>query len=183
MGTKDQLTEALSFTLEPGETIHAWRPVVANGKVEDSAYETTLALLGPERLSGCLSRRGDRLAARCPNRTNLVVVTDRRVLWCNKSRFTGDIVVGGSDHLGALHTVDIVLPARIALAKLRFMFHDRSVVQFDLPSDHKANEFADRHPRVCSATSPSPRDPCWHSPEPLTAPGRWQITAGIRQNL
>ena len=140
MGTKDQLTEALALHLEPGEAIRAWRPVVANAKVEDSAYETTLALLGPSAFRGA-SLGAITGSGEMPDRTNLVVVTDRRVLWCNKSRFTGEVVVGGSDHLGALHAVD-VLPARIALAKLRFMFHDRSVVQFDLPSDHKANEFA-----------------------------------------
>ena len=140
MGTKDQLSEALAFTLEPGEEIRAWRPVVANGKVEDSAYQTTLALLGPSAFAGA-ARGAVTGSGEMPDRTNLVVVTDRRVLWCNKSRFTGEVVVGGSDHLGALHTVDI-MPARIALAKLRFMFHDRSVVQFDLPSDHKAQEFA-----------------------------------------
>jgi hypothetical protein len=140
MGTKEQLTAALNGHLEPGEEIRAWRPVVANGKVEDSAYQTTLALLGPSAFRGA-SLGAVTGSGEMPDRTNLVVVTDRRVLWCNKSRFTSDIVVGGSDHLGALHTVDIV-PARIALAKLRFMFHDRSVVQFDLPSDHKANEFA-----------------------------------------
>ncbi len=140
MGSKDQLTTALATHLEPGETIRAWRPVVANGKVEDSAYQTTLALLGPSAFLGA-SRGAVTASGEMPDRTNLVVVTDRRVLWCNKSRFTSEIVVGGSDHLASLHTVDI-LPARIALAKLRFMFHDRSVVQFDLPSDHKANEFA-----------------------------------------
>ncbi|MEM9467554.1 MAG: hypothetical protein AAGA90_19420 [Actinomycetota bacterium] len=140
MGTKDQLTDALALHLEPGEQIQAWRPVVANAKVEDSAYETTLALLGPSAFRGA-SLGAVTGSGEMPDRTNLVIVTDRRVIWCNKSRFTGEIAVGGSDHLGALHTVDI-LPARIALAKLRFMFHDRSVVQFDLPSDHKANEFA-----------------------------------------
>ena len=36
----------------------------------------------------------------------------------------------------------MVRPARIALAKLKFVFHDGSVVQFDLPSDHKAEQFA-----------------------------------------
>jgi hypothetical protein len=35
-----------------------------------------------------------------------------------------------------------VVPARVALAKLRFTFHDRCVAHFDLPSDHKAAEFA-----------------------------------------
>ena len=140
MGTKDQLTDALALHLEPGEEIRAWRPVVANAKVEDSAYQTTLALLGPSAYRAA-SRGAVTNGGEMPNRTNLVVVTDRRVLWCNKSRINGEIVVGGSDHLGALHSVDIV-PARIALAKLRFMFHDRSVVQFDLPSDHKAGEFA-----------------------------------------
>ncbi len=140
MGSKEHLEEALALMLEPGETIEAWRPVVANGKVEDSAYQTTLALLGPSVFSGA-ARGAVTSGGAMPDRTNLVVVTDRRVLWCNKSRFNGEVAVGGSDSLGALHTVDIV-PARIALAKLRFVFHDRSVVQFDLPSDHKANEFA-----------------------------------------
>lgn len=140
MSSKEQLEEALEFVLEPGENIEAWRPVVANGRVEDSAYQTTLALLGPSVFSrhaqGAIANSGE-----MPERTNLVVVTDRRVLWCNKSRFNGEIIVGGSDSLGSLHTVSII-PARIALAKLRFTFHDRSVVQFDLPSDHKATEFA-----------------------------------------
>ncbi|MEM9202949.1 MAG: hypothetical protein AAGC53_14900 [Actinomycetota bacterium] len=141
MGSKDQLTEELSAHLEPGETVVAWRPVVANGKVEDSAYETTLALLGPSVFRGA-SLGAVTGSGEMPDRTNLVVVTDRRVLWCNKSRFGSEIGVGGSDHLGAILTIDII-PARIALAKLRFLFHDRSVVQFDLPSDHKAEEFAD----------------------------------------
>ncbi len=140
MGTREHLTEQLSIMLEPGESIEAWRPVVANGKVEDSAYQTTLALLGPSAFSGA-ARGVVTSSGEMPDRTNLVVITDRRVLWCNKSRFNGDVIVGGSDHLGSLHTVDIV-PARIALAKLRFLFHDRSVVQFDLPSDHKAIDFA-----------------------------------------
>ncbi|MDG1366782.1 MAG: hypothetical protein P8I99_00335 [Acidimicrobiales bacterium] len=140
MGTKDQLIEALSFTLEPGETIQTWRPVVTNGKVAESTYQTTLALLGPSAY--CAATRGAVASVgEVPSRTNLVVVTDRRVLWCNKTRINGEIVVGGSDHLDALHSVDIV-PARIALAKLRFVFHDGSVVQFDLPSDHRADDFA-----------------------------------------
>jgi hypothetical protein len=37
--------------LEPGERIEAFRPVVANGKFEDRAYEKTLALLGPSIFS------------------------------------------------------------------------------------------------------------------------------------
>ena len=57
MGTKDQLSEALAFTLEPGEEIRAWRPVVANAKVEDSAYQTTLALLGLGLLGAGVARR------------------------------------------------------------------------------------------------------------------------------
>jgi hypothetical protein len=140
MGNKEQLAAALESVLEAGERIEAWRPVVANGRVEDSAYQTTLALLGPSVFSrhaqGAIANSGE-----MPDRTNLVIVTDRRVLWCNKSRFNGEIVVGGSDSLGSLHLVSVT-PARIALAKLLFTFHDRSVVQFDLPSDHKAAEFA-----------------------------------------
>ncbi|MEZ5168228.1 MAG: hypothetical protein R2695_17760 [Acidimicrobiales bacterium] len=140
MSTKGQIEEALGSALEPGERVEAWRPVVANGKVEDRAYETTLALLGPSVFktasAGAMTGEGA-----MPNHTNLVVVTDRRVLWCNKGRIGNQITVGGFDALGAVHKVDIV-PARIALAKLRFTFADWSVVQFDLPSDHRASEFA-----------------------------------------
>jgi hypothetical protein len=140
MSTRDQIEEALNGMLEPGERVSAFRPVVANGKVEDRAYETTLALLGPSVFSsasqGAMTGEGA-----MPKDTNLVVVTDRRVLWCQKGRIGNDIVVGGSDSLGAVHKAEIV-PARIALAKLKFTFADWSVVQFDLPSDHRAPDFA-----------------------------------------
>lgn len=140
MSTREQIEDALSSTLEPGEKVAAFRPVVTGGKVEDRAYETTLAMLGPSVFNSASegTMTGD---GAMPNRTNLVVVTDRRVLWCQKGRIGNEIVVGGSDALGAVHQVDIV-PARIALAKLRFTFADWSVVQFDLPSDHRAAEFA-----------------------------------------
>ena len=140
MSTREQIEQAVKATLEPGERVEAFRPVVAGGKVEDRAYETTLAMLGPSVFSsasqGAMTGEGA-----MPSRTNLVVVTDRRVLWCQKGRMGNEIIVGGSDSLGAVHQVDIV-PARIALAKLRFTFADWSVVQFDLPSDHRAADFA-----------------------------------------
>ena len=140
MGAKENLKESLKSFLEAGERIETWRSVVANGRVEDSSYQTTLALLGPSIFSqhaqGHIASSGE-----VPERTNLVVVTDRRVLWCKKSRLNSEVTVGGSDSLGSLHTVSVV-PARVALAKLRFTFHDRSVAHFDLPSDHKAAEFA-----------------------------------------
>lgn len=137
--TKDQIEDALRSELEPGETVVAFRPVVANGKVEDAAFETSLALLGPSVFSVAAqgSVTGD---GSVPKSTNLMVVTDRRVLWCNKGRIGNDISIGGSDALGAVHDVQIV-PARIALAKIRITFADHSVVQFDLPSDHRADEF------------------------------------------
>lgn len=140
MSTREQIEQALSAALEPGERVEAFRPVVAGGKVEDRAYETTLAMLGPSVFSSAAqgAMTGD---GAMPNRTNLVVVTDRRVLWCQKGRIGNEIAVGGSDSLGAVHQVDII-PARIALAKLRFTFADWSVVQFDLPSDHRATDFA-----------------------------------------
>ena len=141
MSSKDQITEALRSELEPGETIVTFRPVVANGKVEDKTYDTSLALLGPSVFAlaaqGAITAEGT-----VPKNTNLVVVTDRRVLWCSKGRLGSDISVGGSDALGAVQRVEVV-PARIALAKLRVTFADRSVVQFDLPSDHKVDDFAD----------------------------------------
>lgn len=139
MGTNKQITDALGSQLEPGEKVIASRPVVANAKIEDGTFETTLALLGPSVFvaAGAAAIVG---GGTLPERTNLVVVTDRRVLWCTKGRLSSEIEIGGSDPLGAVHRVEVVA-ARIALAKLRFKFHDRSVVQFDLPSDHKAEEF------------------------------------------
>ena len=141
MSTREQIEDALSATLEPGERVETFRPVVAGGKVEDRTYETTLALLGPSVFSrasqGSMTSEGA-----VPERANLVVITDRHVLWCHKSRIGNEIVICGSDSLGAVHQVDVV-PARIALAKLRFTFADRSVAQFDLPSDHRAGDFAD----------------------------------------
>jgi hypothetical protein len=141
MGTKQQLESALEAQLDAGEQVKAWRPVVTNGRVEDSAYQTTLALLGPSVFAGAAGGTvtGD---GTMPRSTNLVVVTDRRLLWCSKSRMSNETVALGSDSLATVDSVEFV-PARIVLAKLRFIFHDRSVVQFDLPSDHKATEFAD----------------------------------------
>ena len=139
MSTAEQIQDALSTVLEPGERVEAFRPVVS-GKTEDRAYETTLALLGPSvfnrAANGAMTGDGA-----MPTKTNLVVVTDRRVLWCHKARIGNEIIVGGSDSLGAVHQVEII-PARIALAKLRFTFADWSVAQFDLPSDHRATDFA-----------------------------------------
>ena len=142
MGTKRQIKAALETALEPGESIEAWRPVVANAKVEEGSFETTLALLGPSVFIGAAHGAVTADGA-VPARTNLVVVTDRRILWCNKSRLSNEIALGGADPLGAIQHVDIV-PARIALAKLRFTFHDSSVAQLDLPSDHGAEAFADQ---------------------------------------
>jgi hypothetical protein len=140
MGTK-QLDEALTGDLEPGETVVASRPVVTNGRVEDATYQTTLALLGPSVFAGAAAGTvtGD---GSIPRNTNFVVVTDRRLLWCHKSRLGNETEVLGADSLATINAVEVV-PARIALAKLRFTFHDWSVVQFDLPSDHRAAEFAD----------------------------------------
>ncbi len=140
MSTRDQIEEALRTMLEPGERVEAFRPLVANGKVEDRAYETTLALLGPS-VFGSASRGTMTGEGAMPKSTNMVVVTDRRVLWCNKGRIGNDITVVGADALGAVHQVEVI-PARIALAKIRFTFADWSVVQFDLPSDHRAADFA-----------------------------------------
>lgn len=141
MGMKQQITEALSAKLEPGEHVLTWRQVVANAKIDSGDFDTTLALLGPSvyvaAIAGAVVGQGS-----LPARTNLVVVTDRRLLWCSKNRLGNEIVVGGADPLGALATAEIVA-ARIALAKLRFTFRDGSSVQFDLPSDHRVDEFVD----------------------------------------
>ncbi len=140
MSTK-QLDDAVAADLQPGETVVTSRPVVTNGRLEDATYETTLALLGPSVFAGAATGTvtGD---GSIPRNTNLVVVTDRRLLWCHKARLGNAIEVLGADSLATVHTVEVV-PARIALAKLRVTFHDWSFVQFDLPSDHKADEFVD----------------------------------------
>ena len=101
MSTREQVEQALSATLEPGERVEAFRPVVAGGKVEDRAYETTLAMLGPSVFSsasqGAMTGEGA-----MPDRTNLVVVTDRRVLWCSKGRMGNDIVIAQACAAGNL---------------------------------------------------------------------------------
>lgn len=138
MSTTEQIRDALQTVLEPGERVEAFRSVVT-AKVEERTYETSLAMLGPSvfnRAAGG-SMTGD---GAVPDRTNFVVVTDRRLLWCHKSRLGNEITVGGSDSLGALAAVESV-PARVALAKLRFVFADRAVAQFDLPSDHRIDDF------------------------------------------
>ena len=90
---------------------------------------TTLAATGSVTADGAV-----------PRSTNFLVVTDRRLLWCQKPRLGGEPEVLGADALAAVDGVELI-PARIALAKLRIAFHDGSTVQFDLPSDHRADEF------------------------------------------
>lgn len=139
MGTNQQLEAALIDDLEPGETVATWRTVVANGRVHDGNLDTNLALMGPAVYVGAAS--GAVTADRqVPKNTNLVVVTDRRVLWCRKPRFSGAVELLGADSLATVESVDVD-PARIVLAKLRITFHDRTVARFDLPTDHKVEEF------------------------------------------
>lgn len=139
--TTKQLDDAVQADLQPGEVVVTARPVVTNGRLEDAGYETTLALLGPSVFAGASTGTvtGD---GSIPRSTNLVIVTDRRILWCHKARLGNDVEVLGSDSLVTVLAIEVV-PARIALAKLRVTFHDSSVVQFDLPSDHKVEEFVD----------------------------------------
>lgn len=140
MSSREQIEDELQGALAPGERVQSWRQVVS-GKVEDAAFETSLAMLGPSVFSGA-THGAMTGAGSLPRNTNMVVVTDRRLLWCHKGLIGNEISVGGSDPLGALRAVELV-PARIVLAKVRFVFVDHSVVQFDLPSDHRATEFAD----------------------------------------
>lgn len=139
MGTNQDLEAALIDELEPGERVHAWRTVVANGRVDDGDFETNLALLGPAVYAGAAAGTvtADRMV---PKSTNLVVITDRRILWCRKPRFSGAPELLGADSLATVGSVEVD-PARIALAKLRITFHDRTVARFDLPTDHKVDEF------------------------------------------
>ena len=103
MSTPEQIEEALRTMLDPGERVEAARSVVAKGRVEDRAFQTTLAMLGPSVFNsaadGAMTGEGA-----IPRSTNLVVVTDRRLLWCNKSRIGSEIVVAGSDSLGAVRS-------------------------------------------------------------------------------
>jgi len=139
VGTRQQLEEALSSDLENGESVVAWRPVLSNGRLEDRKYITTLALLGPT-VYAAAARGALASGGQMPDHVNLVVITDQRVLWCSKGRLGGQIEVRGGDWLSTIAAVE-VRPARVALAKLRFVFRDQSVVEFDLPSDHRAADF------------------------------------------
>ncbi len=139
MGTRQHLEEALSSDLENGESVIAWRPVLSNGRLQDRKYITTLALLGPT-VYAAASRGAMGAGGQMPDHVNLVLITDQRVLWCSKGRLSGQVEVRGSDWLSTIAAVE-VRPARVALAKLRFVFRDQSVVEFDLPSDHKAEDF------------------------------------------
>ncbi len=41
-----------------------------------------------------------------PRSANLVVLTDRHLLWCNKSRLSNETVVLGADSLAAVNSVE-----------------------------------------------------------------------------
>lgn len=139
MGTRQNLEVALVSELEDGETVVAWRPVLPSGRLAERKYITTLALLGPT-VYGAASRGDVSCRGELPQHVNLVIVTDRRVLWCSKGRLSGQVAIRGNDWLTTIAAVE-VQPARVALAKIRFVFRDQSVAEFDLPSDHKADEF------------------------------------------
>ena len=151
MGTREQIETALGDTLEPGESVRAWRALLESARVEPRVFDPTFTLRGPavftRATQGAVTTHGV-----IPERTNFVVVTDRRLLWCSKGKLSSEISVGGVDPVGLLHDVEVV-PARIALASIRFAFLDGSAVQFDLPSDHRADEFA------ADATGVRPRVP------------------------
>ena len=138
MGTT-KIETTLDAHLDPGESVIASRGIGTNGRVEGASFETTMALLGPAVYAGAAigSVTAD---GTVPRSTNLLVVTDRRLLWCHKPRLAGEPAVLGADALATVCAVELS-PARIALAKLRITVHDRSTVQFDLPSDHRAAEF------------------------------------------
>ncbi len=138
MGTTQQISEALSAEFEPGEHVIAWHRVAA-ATTDGRDFDAALALLGPSAYVATLSSAGAG-ARPVPDRTNLVVVTDRRMLWCAERRPGGAITVVGADPLTVLAAAAIA-PGRRAPARLRVRFHDRSVVHFDLPPDHRIDEF------------------------------------------
>jgi len=139
MGTRNNLEEALSSELENDESVVAWRPVLPSGRLADPKFVTTLALLGPT-VYGAAARGDISSGGAMPHHINLVIITDRRVLWCSKGRLSGQVEVRGNDWLTTIAAVD-VRPARVALAKIRFVFRDQSVAEFDLPSDHGIEGF------------------------------------------
>lgn len=139
MGTKEHLEESLHAELASGEFIVAWRPVLSNSRVSGPGYVTSLALLGPAvyraSIHGVVSSGGE-----FPDHVNLTIVTNERILWCSKGRFSAQAVVRGSDWLNTIAAIK-VRPAKVALAKLRFVFRNQSILEFDLPSDHKSDDF------------------------------------------
>lgn len=139
MGAKEHLEEALGSELGFSESIVAWRPVLSSTRVEDPQFTTSLALLGPliynAAARGTISSGGE-----IPDHINLVIVTNQRILWSSKGRLSGKLEVRGNDWLNSIAAIEI-RPAKVALAKLCFVFRDQSILEFDLPSDHKSAEF------------------------------------------
>lgn len=150
MSSMNQLSATLAPMLEPGETIRTWRSVVGEPKTSAPTFATDLALLGPAAFNaaatGTMAATGS-----IPAGTNLVVVTDRRLLWCSRQRLGGGITVLGVDRLSVVRFIEAA-PARIALAKLHVGLHDGRVVRFDLPSDNRLDEFTS----AIDATLPQP---------------------------
>ena len=139
MGFSKKLSEDVGASLLPGEEVQCWR-AVSNGKITRGEHRSRLALLGPA-IFACSAVGAITSDAGVPDGTNLVVMTNRRLLWCHKAR-GGEVGVRGSDFLSIVAGASII-PARIALAKLRVSLHGGDSVQFDLPSDHRASRFAD----------------------------------------
>ena len=111
MSSMNQLSATLAPMLEPGETIRTWRSVVGEPKTSAPTFATDLALLGPAAFNaaatGTMAATGS-----IPAGTNLVVVTDRCLLWCSRQRLGGGITVlgFGTDEFPAFFTPQSGLP-------------------------------------------------------------------------
>lgn len=129
IGARAQIESALGDWLEAGEPVEVWRPVISVSNVDDWSYEP---VPGARRT---ITGRGE-----APHRTNLIVVTDRHMFWCNRSFPSSPIVPLGSTLLGTLREVELS-PSRVERWRLQFRFTDDSVVVFELLSDHGAEGF------------------------------------------
>lgn len=149
MGVSAKITTALAAVVDAGESVLVWRHVASHGRVEPGERAVT-PLLGPGLHRAVEAGASVVGRSEVPDGTNLVAVTDRRLVWCHRSLLTGEVDVRGFDPLVAVREVAIE-PARIALAKLRLVLVGGTTVTFDLPSDHRATEFAETLRAAASA--------------------------------
>ena len=145
MAAREQIEAALEGLLQPEEAIQTWRPVMNAPKTESWVYEPTPG-----------DRRTITSSGEAPDRTDIVVVTDRRIFWCNRASPSSPVKASGATPLSSLRHIEIK-HSPLAPWRLCMTFEEGSVVTFQLPSNHRADGFA-ADVRLLLQYTPRPTD-------------------------